>query len=167
MRRILFAFALSTLLSGCFASDIRMFSPASAVRALGDGGRYATFEIIDGKEKPSDPMLVRPRAGGGYDFVTEKGATNPVTFHPVAGGLHVAQVKLDGSQGYGYLVARVSPNGLTVIPAECDRQDMRKMDALGVVRRNQYECRIDKVADPAAFFAGLAFGAPVSRMVRE
>lgn len=158
---------VAALLSGCFASDRPMFSPASAVRALGDGGRYATFEIVDGKEKPSDPMLVRPRPDGGYDFVNEKGAANPVTFHPIAGGLHIAQVKLDGNQGYGYLVARISGNGLTVIPAECDRQDMRKMDALGVVRRDQYECRIDKVADPGAFFAGLAFSAPVSRMVRE
>src|SRR5207244_3723893 len=148
-------------------SDRPMFSPASAVRALDDGGRYATFEQIDGKEKPSDPIVVRPRTDGGYDFVTEKGASNPVTFHPIAGGLHVAQVRLDGDQGYGYVVVRVGSNGMLVIPAECARQDVKKMEALGVVQRNQYECRIDKVADPAAFFAGLAFSAPVSRMMRE
>jgi len=166
VRRVLLL-TLAGLLSGCFASDRPMFPAASAVPALGDGGRYATFEIIDGKENASDPFVVRPRGDGGYDFVTEKGASNPVTFHPIAGGLHVAQVKLDGDQGYGYVVTRNIPNGMRVIPAECDRQDAGKMDALGVERRNQYECRIDKVADPAGFFAGLTFSAPVSRMVRE
>ncbi len=166
MRRVLLL-TLAGLLSGCFASDRPMFPAASAVRTLGEGGRYATFEIIDGKEKASDPFVVRPRGDGGYDFVNEKGASNPVTFHPIAGGLHVAQVKLDGAQGYGYVVTRIVASGMTVIPAECDRQDGKTMDALGVSRRNQYECRIDKVADPAAFFAGLTFSAPVSRMVRE
>ena len=97
------ALAISVLLSGCFASDRPMFSSASAVRALGDGGRYATFEQIDGRAKASDPIMVRSRSDGGYDFVTEKGASNPVTFHPIANGLHVAQVRLDGDQGYGYV----------------------------------------------------------------
>jgi hypothetical protein len=169
MRRIaaLLALALAALLSGCFASDRPMFSPASAVPALGGGGRYATFEVDQGREKPSDPIAVRLGAAGAYDFINEKGHATPVTFHPIAGGLHVAQVKLDGDQGYGYLVVRVSGNGMLVIPAECARQDKAKMEALGVVQRNQYECRIDKVADPAAFFAGLAFSSPVSRMARE
>jgi hypothetical protein len=167
MRRVLVMLALAGLLSGCFGSDRPMFPATSAVRALGEGGRYATFEVTDGKEKSSDPLVVRPRDDGGYDFVNEKGASNPVTFHPIAGGLHVAQVKLEGDQGYGYVVTRIVANGMTVIPAECDRQDGKTIDALGVVRRNQYECRIDNVADPAAFFAGLTFSPPVSRMVRE
>ena len=34
-----------------------------------------------------------------YDFVNEKGAVNPVTFHPIAGGLYVAQV--GGILGFG------------------------------------------------------------------
>ena len=41
------------------------------------------------------------------------------------------------------------------------------MATLGVVPRNQYECRIDKVADPVAFFVGLRRSEPVSRMARE
>ena len=169
MRRlqILLALAISSLLSGCFASDRPMFSPASAVPALGDGGRYATFELDQGKEKPSDPVLVRPGVGGGYDFINEKGHATPVTFHPIAGGMHVAQVRLEGGQGYGYVVTRVTGKEVVIVPAECAKQDKAKMDALGVVQRNQYECRIDKVTDPAAFFAGLAFSPPVSRMVRE
>ena len=161
------ALAISILLAGCFASDRPMFSPASAVPALGDRGRYATFEIERGQEKRSDPIAVWPRADGGYDFVNEKGAATPVTFHPVAGGMYVAQIRLEGSQGYGYVVARVSGNEVVIIPAECAKQDKVKMDALGVEQRNQYECRIDRVADPAAFFAGLNLSPPVSRMVRE
>ena len=51
--------ALATLLSGCFASDRPMFTPASAVAVLGDGGKYATFEQDQGKEKPSDSLEVR------------------------------------------------------------------------------------------------------------
>jgi hypothetical protein len=165
--RIVFALAITTLLSGCFASDRPMFSPASAIPALGDGGRYATFEVDAGKEKPSDPIVVRPGPANVYDFVNEKGHATPVTFHPIASGLHVAQVRLEGGQGYGYVVARVSGNEVVIMPAECARQDKAKMDALGVVQVNPYECRIDKVADPSAFFAGLSFSPPVSRMVRE
>jgi hypothetical protein len=161
------ALALGTLLCGCFASDRPMFSPASAIPALDDAGRYATFEVDEGKEKPSDPIVVRPGPANVYDFVNKKGHATPVTFHPIAGGLHVTQVRLDGGQGYGYVVARMTGNEVVIMPAECARQDKAKMDALGVVQVNQYECRIDHVADPAAFFAGLSFSPPVSRMVRE
>ena len=38
---------------------------------------------------------------------------------------------------------------------------------LGVEMRGQYECFIDNVANPAAFFAGLRRSDPPSRMVRE
>ena len=38
---------------------------------------------------------------------------------------------------------------------------------LGVDIRNQYECFIDKVADPTAFFAGLTYGKPMSKMVKD
>ena len=38
---------------------------------------------------------------------------------------------------------------------------------LGVEFRGQYECFIDNVANPAAFFAGLKRSDPPSRMVRE
>lgn len=163
----LLTLVLATLLSGCFASDRPMFAPASAVRALGDGGKYATFEQVDGKDTPSDPIVVRPRAGNAYDFVNEKGIATPATLHPLPTGEHVAQLKLEGDQGYGYILFRVAGKDATVIPAECNKQDAAKMAALGVVQRNQFECRIDKVADPVAFFAGLTRSAPVARMVRE
>jgi hypothetical protein len=167
MLRFVFVALLGALLSGCFASDRPLFSAETAVLALGNGGRYATYEILDGKEKPSDPMVVRPGPGNVYDFIDEKGVATPVTFHHLSGEEHVAQVKLAGDSGYGYIVVRINEKGVFPIPADCNKQNEAKMTALGVVRRNQYECRIDKVADPAAFFAGLTRGDPISRMVRE
>jgi hypothetical protein len=168
MRRIAVVVMLSALLSGCFASDQPLFSAETAVLALGDGGRYATFETDEGKEKPSDPMTVRPGPGNVYDFIDEKGVATPVTFHPLAGDEHVAQFKLEAGEGYGYVLARVaSPKEVVVIPTECNKQDAAKMQALGVVQRGEFECRIDKVADPIAFFVGLKRREPMSRMVRE
>jgi hypothetical protein len=169
MRRIMavLTIALATLLSGCFASDRPMFAPDTAVRVLGEGGKYATFEQDQGKEKPSDPIEVRPRLGSVYDFINEKGHATPVTFHGLPNGEHVAQVKLEGNSGYGYVLARISGNDVLIVPAECNKQDGAKMTGLGVVQRNQYECRIDNVADPVAFFVGLKRSEPVSRMARE
>ena len=77
--------AISTLLSGCFGSDKPMFAPETAVKAL-EPGRYGLFEQYGDQIKPSEYMEVR-LSGNVYDFVNEKGASNPVTFHPIAGGL--------------------------------------------------------------------------------
>ena len=168
MRRIAVVVMLGALLSGCFASDQPLFSAETAVLALGDGGTYATFERDDGKEKPGDPLTVRPGPGNVYEFINQKGVATPVSFHPLAGDEHIAQVKLNGDAGYGYVLARVaSAKDVVIVPAECSKQDEARMQALGVVRRNQFECRIDKVGDPIAFFVGLKRSEPVSRMVRE
>jgi hypothetical protein len=137
------------------------------VRALGDGGKYATFEQDQGREKPSDPIEVRARPGNVYHFINEKGHATPVTFHALPNGEHVAQVRLEGNSGYAYVLARVTAKDVLIVPAECDKQDGAKMAELGVVQRNRLECRIDKVADPVAFFVGLVRSAPVSRMARE
>lgn len=167
MLRFAVAALLSAILSGCFASDRPLFAPESGVRALGDGGKYATFEQADGKDQPSDPIVVRPRGSNGYDFINEKGAVTPATFHPLPGGEHVAQLTLEGDQGYGYVLFHISGKEALVVPAECSKQNAAKMASLGVVQRNQFECRIDKVADPVAFFTGLKRSEPVARMVRE
>ena len=167
MRRLAVVVTWSALLAGCFASERPLFSPESAVRVLGDGGKYATFEQDQGKENPSDPIEVRPLPGNAYDFINEKGDGTPVTFHALPNGEHVAQVKLKGDAAYGYVLARVTGNDVLIVPAECNKQDSARMAALGVVQRNQFECRIDTVADPVAFFVGLKRSAPVSRMVRE
>jgi hypothetical protein len=160
------ALAASLLLAGCFGSQHPVFPLSSAVRALGDGGRYETFERVDGKDKPAGQVTVKPRADGAYDFVNDKGASNPVSLHPIEGGLHVAQIKLDGDSGYGYVMMRITGDEGLIVPAECDRQDQAKMKELGVEIKGRFECRIDNVKDPAAFFAGLVKGDPISKMVR-
>jgi hypothetical protein len=164
---VVLTIALDTLLSGCFASDRPMFAPDTAVAVLGDGGKYATFEQDQGKGKPSDPLEVRARPGNVYDFINQKGRAAPVTFHALPNGEHVAQVRLEGDSGYGYVLARVTAKDVLIVPAECNKQDAAKMAALGVVPRNQFECRIDKVADPVALFVGLKRSEPVSRMERR
>jgi len=167
MQRFALIAILSALLTGCFASDKPVFAPESAVRAVGNGGKYATFEQVDGKEKPSDPVEIRPRGANGYEFIDEKGVVSPVTFHALPDGRHVAQAKLEDDKGYGYLLVRVDGRQIVVTPIECNKQDNAKMASLGVVRRTDYECRVDAVADPVAFFAGLKASDPVSRMVPQ
>ncbi len=169
MRRLgtILALAAGFLLAGCFASKEAKFPQSSAVPALGPGGRYQAYERVDGKDNPTETMVVRPRGDGGYDFINEKGAATPVSFHAIPGGVHVAQVKLESNQGYGYVLFRVAGNEALVIPAECEKQDQPKMVALGVEIRSKFECFIDKVADPVAFFTGLTTSPPISKLVKE
>ena len=162
------AFALAALLSGCFASDKPMFAPESGVRPL-EPGHYALFE--PDQEKASEYMDLRLR-GNVYDFINEKGAVNPVSFHPIAGGLFVAQVgempqRTTDKKGYGYGLFKVDGREALVYVVECDKQDQAKLAMLGVEFRDQYECFIDNGADPAVFFAGLKRGDRPSRMLRE
>ena len=172
MRRcgVLLALALSTLLAGCFGSDRPMFPPESGVRALGPG-RYAVLEQYGDQSKPSEYMEVRQR-GGVYDFINEKGAVNPVSFHQIAGGLHVAQVggmprAGTDQKGYGYALFKIDGREALVYVVECDKQDKAMLAAARVEIRGQYECFIDNVADPAAFFDGLKRSDPPTRMVRD
>lgn len=167
MQRMALVVLLSALLSGCFTSDRPMFASESAVRAVGDGGKYATFEQVDGKEKSSDPIEIRPRGANAYDFIDEKGVTTPVTFHALPDGRYVGQAKLEDDKGYGYLLVRLDGRQIIVTPIECNKQDDARMASLGVVRRTDYECRVDAVADPVAFFGGLKASDPVSRMVPQ
>jgi len=172
MRRIaaLLALAIAPLLSGCFASDKPMFASESGVSAL-EPGRYALFEQYGDQSKPSEYMEIRRRSNV-YDFVNEKGAVNPVSFHPIAGGMLVAQVAgmpRSGTDkpGYGYALFRIDGREALVYVLECDGQDKAILDAARVEIRGQYECFIDNVADPPAFFAALKRSDRPSRMVRE
>jgi hypothetical protein len=167
---LVLALALSILLSGCFGSDRPMFAPETGVRAL-EPGRYALFEQYGDQGKPSEYMEIR-RRGSIYDFVNEKGAVNPVSFHRIAGGMYVAQVGAMPRQGtdekgYGYAVFKINGREALVYVVECDKQDKAMLEAARVEIRGQYECFIDNVADPAAFFAALKRSDPPSRMVRE
>jgi hypothetical protein len=168
--RVFFALVVTALLSGCFASDKPMFLAETAVRAL-EPGRYGLFEQYGDQTKPSEYMEVQQR-GNVYDFVNEKGAVNPVSFHPIAGGLFVAQVgemprPSSDKKGYGYALFKIDRREALVYVVECDKQDKAMLASLGVEIRGQYECFIDNVANPAAFFAGLKRSGPPSRMVRE
>src|SRR4051794_5641954 len=172
MKRLIAFFSLvfTALLSGCFGSDKPMFAPETAVRAL-EPGRYGVFEQYGDQTRPSEYMEVRQR-GKAYDFINEKGAVNPVTFHPIAGGLFVAQVggmpqRSTDKNGYGYALFKIDGRQALVYVVECDKQDKTMLAAARVEIRGQYGCFIDNVADPAAFFAGLKQSAPPSRMVRE
>ena len=172
MRRLaaFLTLAIATLLSGCFASDKPMFPPESGVSAL-QPGRYALFEQYGDKSKPSEYMEIRQR-GAVHDFINEKGAVNPVSFHPIAGGMLVAQVggvARPGTDqtGYGYALFKINGREALVYVLDCDKQDKAMLEAAHVEIRGQYECFIDNVADPAAFLAGLKRSDPPSRMVRE
>jgi hypothetical protein len=165
-----FVLTLSTLLSGCFVSDRPMFPPESGVQAL-EPGRYALFEQYGDQAKPSEYMEIGQR-GNIYDFINEKGAVNPVSFHPIAGGMHVAQVggmpRAGSDQtGYGYALFKVNGREVLVYVVECDKQDKAVLETARVEIRGQYECFIDNVANPPAFFAALKRSDPPSRMVRE
>ncbi len=144
-----FALVLSALLSGCFGSDKPMFLAETAVRAL-EPGRYGLFEQYGDQTKPSEYMEVR-LSGNVYDFVNEKGAVNPVSFHPIAGGLYVAQVggmpqSGTDKKGYGYALFKIDGREVLVSVVECDKQDKAMLAASRVEIRGQYECFIDNVA---------------------
>lgn len=171
MQRLATALTLATslLLCGCFVSATPVFTPASAVRPL-ENGRYALFE--QDQDQPSEYMDVRQRHDGIYEFVNEKGAVNPVSFHPIAGGFHVAQaggvpIANNEKPGYGFALFRIRGREALVYVLECDKQDQAKLAAAGVEIRAQYECVIDRVADPAKLFEGLERGDHPSRMSRE
>ena len=70
-------------------------------------------------------------------------------------------------KGYGYALFKIDGRESLVYVVECDKQDKAMLGRLGVEMRGQYECFIDNVANPAAFFAGLKRSDPPSRMVRR
>ena len=163
------ALAASFLLSGCFVSETPRFPAESAVAAFGDGGRFQGYDRTeDDRYKKADEaiIIVKRRADGGYDFVNEKDEVQPISFHPVAGGNFVGQAPETGKSRYAYVVFRVVGNEAFIYVPDCDKQDKAQLEKLGVVI-GQFECRIDRVADPAAFFASLTLGEPTSKLVRE
>ena len=56
--------------------------------------------------------------------------------------------------------------GFGLYVPDCDKQDKAQLDKLGVAI-GRFECGIDRVADPTAFFASLTLGEPTSKLVRE
>jgi hypothetical protein len=163
--RALFALTLVLLLAGCFTSSQPKFPLASAVPALGDGGRFVGYErLTDGSYKPEEPFDVRKRADGGYDFIDSKGKVTTLSLHRIGPDRFVAQAQEGGA--VNYVVLQVRGNEVLAFAPECKKQDAAKLKAQGVEVR-QYECVIDAVADPAALFAAMELGEPGSKMVRE
>jgi hypothetical protein len=163
------AVALGMLLAGCLGSENPVFPLSSAVPALGEGGRYVTFEHAgDGKFTRDSTIEVRKRADGGYDFIDDKGDSTQVSLHPIAGGRHVGQATTKNKRiRFGYVIFSIEGNEVLIYATDCDKQDRAKLEALGVVIEGKYECLIDKVADPVSLFNGLTLGPPTSKMVRE
>jgi len=164
------ALTATLLLSGCFFSETPKFPAESGVAVFGDGGRYQGYERMDADNyKKDEVMVVKRRPDGGYDFVNEKGEVQPISFHPIAGGNFVAQATAPekGKSHYGYVIFRVAGNEAFVYIPDCQKQDKAQLEKLGVVFVGQYECTIDRVTDPAAFFASLKLGEPTSKIVRE
>jgi hypothetical protein len=163
------AVAACLLLSGCFSSETPKFPLASAAAPFGDGGRYQGYERTDGDNFKKDEIItVKRRTDGGYDFVNQKGEVQPISFHRVAGENFVGQASPEtGKTRYAYVIFRVAGNEAFVYLPDCEKQDKAQMEKLGVVFVGRYECAIDRVADPAAFFASLTLGEPTSKLVRE
>jgi len=163
--RTALALALALLFAGCFTSAQPKFPLATAVPALGDGGRYVGYErMSDGSFKREEAFDVRRRADGGYDFIDAKGKVTTLSLHRIGPDRFVAQAS-EGS-GVHYVVLQVRGNEVFVFAADCNKHDAEKLKAQGVdVRR--YECVIDGVADPTALFAAMELGEPGSKMVRE
>jgi hypothetical protein len=162
--------ALSFALAGCFASRRPLFAEATAVAALGEGGRYVAYEKIGNRFKRDEAIQMR-RRDRGYDYINEKGAVTPLTLHPLAKDLFAVQAK---SEDGGYLYARLRMRGATgfVEVADCDKQDMKRLAPLGVVKqmselakaltgRNDvqtHDCLLDGVQDVGKAFATIRFG---------
>jgi hypothetical protein len=165
--RVVLIVALSALLAGCFVSERPMLPLTSAAPALGDGGRYLTFEMRDGRSDPDETIEVRRRGDGRYGFIDEKQRETPVSFHAIPGGLHVAQLGPDSDKGgYGYAIFRVNGSEVLVHVLDCEKQDAALLAAHGVERRDR-ECILDGVKDPVALFAAAKLGEPTSKMVRQ
>jgi hypothetical protein len=165
---IFVALAAALLLSGCFFSQAPKFPAESAVAALGDGGRFQSYERTDADDsyKKSEVVTLTRRPDGRYDLIDEKGTVDQVSFHPMAGGSFVAQATESGKARYEYLVVRITGNEASFYLPDCAKQDKAQLEKLGVVIE-EFECTIDRVADPAAFFASLKLSGPFMKLVRE
>lgn len=166
MKQIAFVTLLGVLLAGCFISEQPKFSATSAAPAFGEGGRYRQFEHVSGDTyRETEPLLVRRRPDGAYDFSNADGSGKVATisFHAIGRGLHVGQSQTD--KEWGYIVMRFEGvEALLHLPA-CDGQDRASLAALGVTFSGEYKCLIDQVADPVALFAGVDLGAPVAKLL--
>ena len=170
---------LALALGGCLTSRQPLFAEASAVAPLGDGGRYLAYERIGNRYKRDETLQLR-RSGAGYDYINEKGAVTPVTLHPLGKNLFAVQAKADDG-GYNYARLRLRGDTGFIEVADCDKQNPKKLAALGIVVKvndlakaltgredaETHDCILDGVQDIRKVFSTLNFGPPTSKVVRE
>ncbi|MPZ56963.1 MAG: hypothetical protein GEU91_10805 [Rhizobiales bacterium] len=162
------ALSVSLLLAGCFTSSQPKFTLASAVPALGNGGRYIVYQRnSDGSFQRDESFEMRGRADRGYDYIEDKGKVTPVSLHRIGPDRYVAQAIREDGKTADYLVLRLRGNEVLSYGPDCAKQDAAKLKGLGVEIRDKTTCVIDRVADPAALFATLELGEPGVKMVRE
>jgi hypothetical protein len=170
---------LAAALGGCFTSRQPLFAEATAVAAFGDGGRYLAYQRIGHRYRRDEAVQLR-RHDNSYDYVSEKGDVTPVTLHPLAKDLFVIQAKSDDGS---YLYARLRLRGATgfVEAADCDKQDMKTLAALGIAAQESelakaltgrahartHDCVLDGVHDAGKAFAAIRFGPPTGKLVKE
>jgi hypothetical protein len=162
---LVLAVGLASLLGGCITSKQPKFSGASAVALFGDGGKYKVFDRIEAdKYIENDDAEIRKRADGGYDFLMQGNEPTAVTVHRIEGDLYVVQSKKKNADTYDYLLIREAGGEFFTHAPDCTKQDKSKMAG---VEMKKDECRIDNVADPVKFFAGLDRGEPTAKLVRR
>src|SRR5712671_1007798 len=157
--------AICVLLAGCFQSEQSKFPLANAAAPFGDGGRYIVYERLAGDRfERQEVFVITRRPDRAYDFVNEKGETLTMSLHALGGDRFVGQASPDKSRpGYGYWVLRTSGNETMLYLPQCDKQDKAALKAAGVEMNGEYECIVDRVADPAGLFKQLDLGGPASK----
>jgi hypothetical protein len=150
-------------LSGCITSKDAKFPASTAVALFGEGGKYKVFDRIEGDQyMENDVAEIKKRPDGGYDFIQQE--STAVTVHQIEGDLYVVQSKKKNADAYDYLMLRAAGGEFFTHAPDCSKQDKAKMAGAEVKKD---ECRIDKVADPVKFFAGLDRGEPTAKLVRQ
>ena len=156
------------LLSGCFTSQQPRFPLAGAAAPFGEGGRYAVYQHEEGdRYKREEVFAAKRQPDGAYEFVDEKGEPLTVSFHALGDNLFVGQAKEKDKSDYSYVVFRITQTETILFTPQCNDQDKAALKSLGVEVSDQFECVIDKVADPAGLFRRVDLGKPVSKLVRE
>src|SRR5579871_2505180 len=91
--RIVLATLVCVLLAGCFASTQPKFPTASAVPALGEGGRFEYWERDPAGTftRRQTYQVVRHRYDAAYDVFNQSADLTPVSLHGVGNGLVVMQ----------------------------------------------------------------------------
>jgi hypothetical protein len=168
---LLLVASISPLLAACFSSEQPKLPPASAAAPFGGGGRYAVYEhVADNRYQRQEVFVIKHRPDRGYDFANEKGETLTMSLHAVGDDLFAGQTRTEKDKdepGYGYVLFRITGNEALLYAPQCDEQDKATLNAFGVELGGQFECIIDRVADPIGLFRRLDPGKPVSKLVRE